>query len=115
MEVTFSTQQLQRICQSAREMRRAYGTTCAQNLMLRLTELRAAPSLEDLRSLGGRCRELDGKRAGQFSVEVSDTRQLVFSPTQSGRRGSGLKWRSVEVIEVIEILELQAQKGGARR
>lgn len=115
MEVTFRNPQLQRICQSASEMRRAYGKACAQSLMLRLTELRAAPSLADLRHLGGGCRELRGRRAGQLSVEISDERQLLFLPAQDKRPGSTLAWSSVEAIEVIEIREDRDQKGGARR
>jgi toxin HigB-1 len=114
LEITFRNQQLQRICQSAREMRRAYGAPCAEKLMLRLTELRAAPSLEDLRSLGGRCRELRGRRSGHLSLDIADEWRLVFLPAPRGKHGSTLTWGSVEAIEVIEIVD-QVQKGGARR
>jgi proteic killer suppression protein len=107
MEVTFSSRRLQRTCESAKEMRRAYGTACAKRLMLRLTELRAATCLEDLRRLGGRCHELDAERLGQLAVELPNGRRLVFVPAGAAaqkRRRRSLDWSAVDAIEVIEIV-----------
>jgi proteic killer suppression protein len=108
MEVTFGTRQLQRTCESANEMRRTYGAACAKKLMLRLTELRAAPCLDDLRQLGGRCHELDAGRAGQLAVDLSKGWRLVFAPAAArppkGRRRQ-LDWRAIDAIEVIEIVD----------
>jgi proteic killer suppression protein len=108
MEVTFGTRQLQRTCESASEMRRTYGAACAKKLMLRLTELRAAPCLDDLRQLGGRCQELDAGRYGELALDLSKGRRLVFAPTAAtspkGRRRP-LDWRGINAVEVIEIAD----------
>jgi proteic killer suppression protein len=107
MEVSFGTQRLQRTCESAIDMRRTYGSGCATKLMLRLTELRSAPTLEDLRHLGGRCHELDDARTGYLAVDLGDGRTLVFRPAGGWprRKGRGARdWRSVDAIEVIEIV-----------
>jgi plasmid maintenance system killer protein len=89
-------------------MRRAYGAACAKKLMLQLTELRAAPCLDDLRQLGGRCHELDAGRAGQLAVDLSEGRRLVFAPKPAkppkGRRRP-LDWQSIDAIEVIKIVD----------
>jgi toxin HigB-1 len=108
MEITFGTRRLQRTCESATEMRRAYGPVCARKLMLRLIELRAAPCLEDLRRLGGRCHELDADRAGQLAVDLPKGRRLVFVPsagTPRKGRGRALDWTAIDAVEVIEILD----------
>jgi len=115
VEITFRHPHLQRTCQSASEMRRAYGATCANKLMSRLLDLRPAPSLEDLRSLQGRCRELRGRRSGQLAVDISDGRRLVFSPVPGRVDDAALVWGAVQAIEVLEVLESQPKRGGASR
>jgi proteic killer suppression protein len=107
MEVTFSSRRLQQTCESATEMRRVYGAACAKKLMLRLTELRAATCLGDLRRLGGRCHELDAERVGQLAVELPSGRHLVFVPArvvERERRRRTLDWSAVDAIELIEIV-----------
>jgi proteic killer suppression protein len=108
VEVSFASLRLRRVCESAKNLQRAYGKPCAKKLMARLADLRAAPNLEDLRRLPGRCHELDGDRAGQLALDLPDGRRLVFEPTENPhpvKEDGGLDWRRVEAIRVIEIVD----------
>ena len=108
VEVSFSSPRLRRACESAADLQRAYGKPCAKRLMARLADLRAAPTLDDLRRLPGRCHELDGDRAGQLALDLPDGRRLVFEPTENPspmKEDGGLDWRRVDAIRVIEIAD----------
>lgn len=108
MDVSFASKRLKRICESDKDLQRAYGKGCAKKLMGRLSDLRAAHSLEDLRQLPGHCHELDGERKGQLAIEIAGGWRLVLTPTGGwpGRKSGGSHvWDSVEAVTVIEIVD----------
>jgi proteic killer suppression protein len=114
MDLSFRTSRLRKVCQSDKELRRAHGEDCARKLMARLAELRAAPQLEELRNLPGRCHELDGKRKGQLAVELIGGKRLVFEPTNAAaatNEDGGLDWNQVEAVRVIDIVDYHKKKG----
>ena len=53
MDVSFSTAKLAKICSSEKKVRGEYGPRMAALIQQRLTELRAADTLEDMRHLPG--------------------------------------------------------------
>jgi proteic killer suppression protein len=114
VDVLFGTTRLRKVCESDKESRRAHGQDCAKRLMARLADLRAAPSLQELRHLPGRCHELDGNRKGQLAIELSDGKRLVLEPADAAAAtgaDGGLEWALVDAVRVLEIVDYH-KKGG---
>jgi proteic killer suppression protein len=107
VELTFATVRLERLFESQRELHRIHGSRCAKKLMTRLADLRAAPALDELRRLPGRCHELDGNRRGQLALELEGGKRLVFSPNGSDihRADGGLDWVLVESVCVLGVVD----------
>lgn len=109
MEIEFSTRKLQKICNSAREMRRKVGEHMARILQRRLAELHAADTLEDMRRLpGARCHELAGDRQGECSVDLVHPYRLIFVPDHDPvptKPDGGLDRERVTRIRVTEIVD----------
>jgi hypothetical protein len=84
------------------------GDEAARELRAHLATLRAAASLEDLRNLPGRCRELDGRRSGQLALTMAAGHQLVFEPTHAGNPGGHqMVWSEITAIRIVEVVERQ--------
>jgi toxin HigB-1 len=107
MRVSFADPKLQHVCQSERELRRAYGKPCATKVMTRLTDLRAAASLGHVRNMPGRCHELDGPRKGQLGISLAGGRRLVLEPADGWPKGKGsgdAVWGQIDSVRVLEIV-----------
>lgn len=108
MEVLFADQKVQRVCSNERRLTAQYGKVGAKKVSLRLQQLSAAATLEDMRNLPGRCHELTDNREGQLAVDLDHPRRLVFKPTLNpapSKPDGGLDWDAVESITVIEIVD----------
>lgn len=108
MQVSFANRKLQTVCESERELRRAYGNDCAGKVMARLTDLRAAGTLAHVRNLPGRCHELDGARKGQLAILLARGRRLILEPEDGwpkGKRTGDEAWSQVEAVRVLEIVD----------
>ena len=83
-------------------MRGKLGPRMADKLQLRLTQLSAVESLEDLRLLPrARCHELTGNLDGWIAVDLEHPDRLVFSPTNDPipqKEDGGLNWSGVTAI-----------------
>jgi toxin HigB-1 len=115
VDVSFRTSALRKVCESDKESRRAHGQDCAKKLVARLADLRAAPSLAELRHLPGRCHELDGSRKGQLAVKLVGGKRLVFEPVDAAAAANddgGLDWALVEAVRVVEIVDYHKKKKG---
>ena len=108
MEISFASRKLQKVCESEKELKRAYGRDCARKVMSRLSDLRAAATLEEMRHLPGRCHELTGDRAGQLGIDLAGGRRLVIAPAGGWPaekvRGAHV-WAEVEAVQVLEIVD----------
>lgn len=104
MDIAFDHPQLQRLCCSAKKLQQALGEEAARDAAAQLASLRAAASLEDLRHLPGRCRELDDARSGQMAVTLAGDKLLIFAPEPPPRlRGAQLIWSEVTSIRILEV------------
>ena len=107
MDIIFKTKKFMKQCNSKNLLVRAYGPRCAELIRRRLDEIRAADTLETLRSLPqARCHELKGNRAGQLSVDLVHPYRLVFEPLmdQSNQKSKGgLDWSSITAVEIIGV------------
>ncbi len=106
MEVFFKTKKLEGVLGCEKNRTREYGAQAAKALVLRLSQLAAAETLHTLRSLPGRCHELQGDRAGQLAVDVSGGLRLIFKPKKNPpptKPDGGLDWTAVTSIEILEV------------
>src|SRR6266700_1148629 len=92
------------------EMKRLVRRHNAQRAKLirrRLDELRAAPCLDVMRYLPGRCHELKGNRAGQLSVDLDGPYRLLFSPAHvpiPTKPDGGMDWEQVTAIILVGVV-----------
>jgi proteic killer suppression protein len=108
VEITFANSRLQQTCESEQALKRAFGNDCAKKIMARLSDLRAAQSLEVMRALPGRCHELQGDRSGQLALDVSGGRRLVLEPVggwPEGKKKGQHVWADIEAVEIVEIAD----------
>lgn len=109
MEICFSSKKLQKVCNSVKEMRVAFGKPLAERLQQRLAELRAADTLEDISRLPpARCHELSQDRKGQLAIDLVHPKRLIFEPDHNPlpyKSDGGLDWSNVTRIRVIEIID----------
>lgn len=87
---------------------RAWGAVGAKKVTLRLQQMQAAGTLEDMRDLPGRCHELGEDRAGTLAVDVHHPFRLVFRPTDDSppkKPDGGLDWSQVDRLTILEITD----------
>ena len=109
MEISFAASKLAKLCNSQQEMRGKLGPRCAERLQQRLEELRAAATLDDMRSLpGARCHELTQDRKGQLAVDLVHPLRLVFEPANDpvpAKADGGVDWSKVTEIVILEVVD----------
>src|SRR4051812_47530903 len=99
VDVAFENRRLHRLCASAEELRRALGGRGERRLRAHIKSLLAAESLEEFRSLPGRCCELPG---GRYALELGEGKRLTFRCAGSD---DGVVWAAVRSIVLIDIEE----------
>lgn len=109
MEIQFRSAKIAKLCNSEKEMRSKLGQRNAERLQQRLAELRAAVTLEDMRSFpAARCHELTQDRDGQLAVDLVHPKRLIFEPADDPlpqKPDGGLDWTKVTRITVLEVVD----------
>lgn len=108
MEICFADAALARTCSDKRLRVRAWGQVGGKKVALRLQQLQAAGSLEDMRALPGRCHELAGDLAGSLAVDVRHPLRMVFRPTENPpprKPDGGLDWGAIDQITIVEVID----------
>lgn len=104
MKITFSSAKLSKLCNSAKKLKGKFGPRMAALIQQRLSELKAADTLEDMRHLpGARCHELTGNLKGYLAVDLVHPDRLVFRPDHDPipeLPSGGLDWNQVTDIEI---------------
>lgn len=105
MEISFKKAKLKKQCNDDREAKKQFGTVMAKKLKRRMDDLKAAPTLEEMRNLPGRCHELKGDRDGQLSLDLEGQWRLIFEPAEpySSKDDGGLDWKTVLNIKVLGV------------
>lgn len=82
MEVIYRTKNLERICTEFNVTRRHYGKDIAKKIHLRIKQLKAAKSIDEIMLLPypiGRCHPLHGDREGQYAMDLAQPHRLIFT------------------------------------
>ena len=86
---------------------RSHNLQRAKLIRRRLDDLKAAPALEVMRNLPGRCHELKGDRLGQLSIDLDGPYRLLFTPAHNPRPeklDGGLDWTRVTAIILVGVV-----------
>ena len=106
MDVTFTDKKLEQCSEDGRYCIKYLGSKRAKVFMTRITNLKNAESLEDVRYLPGKFHELVGDRKGQWACDLDQPYRLIFEPheepipTDENGKYIWLEIRGVEVIEI---------------
>lgn len=108
MLIHFRNNKLQKEFSSERELTRFYGVERGRMLVRRVSELKAARCLADLRLLPQlRANELLGERKGQVSITVDPEHSLIFlianEPVPRAKDGE-LDWNLVTEVTIFEVV-----------
>ncbi len=107
MQVLFETRSVEKRLATRKARVREFGEPVANKLDLRLSQLNAANTLEEMRSLG-RTHELSGDRRGHLAIDVTRNLRLVFEPANEplpARSDGGLDWARVTSIRIKEVTD----------
>jgi plasmid maintenance system killer protein len=107
MKLNYKNKKLAKTVASLRDIAATYGTR-AKLVILRKSDLEAAPNLETMRSLGGDCHELVGNLKGKLAVSISGNHRIIFEPANEPlpvKVDGGLDWTKVTEITIIDIGE----------
>lgn len=109
MDISFADRKLLKCANDHRTAVKTLGTQRAERFLKRLTELRAAACLADIRLLPqAKFHSLTGNRAGQISCNLDHPYRMIFLPAHHPLPllvDGGLDWSQVTAVEVIEIVD----------
>ena len=109
IQVWYRTNKLKKIASNQKKRLKELGEIRAKNFEKRISELKAANCLEDLRYLPqAGIHELTGNRKGQFAANLSGNYRLIFEPMNDPepRKGDGgWDWTAITIVEITEITD----------
>ena len=85
-----------------------HGAARAKLIARRLSNLRAADTLADMRHFPGRCHELREDRRGQLALSLDGPYRLIFEPADDPvpcLPGENLDWAHVTTIRILEVVD----------
>ncbi|MDE0291953.1 MAG: killer suppression protein HigA [Candidatus Dadabacteria bacterium] len=104
MDISFLDSDLKKLCEDSKYASRKLGSASARKLQTRLADLDAAAKLGDVTV--GRPHPLKGDRIGEFALDLSGGRSLVFKscddPAPLNADGD-MEWREVKSIRIVFI------------
>jgi toxin HigB-1 len=113
VKITFATRKLEKLANDDRRLVKEFGKLRADKIKVRLSQLRFANTLEDVRNLPGNYHELTGNRKGQWACDLDQPYRLVFTPHENpipvDEHGRYV-WMEINGVEVIEIVNYHKEK-----
>ena len=106
MQVSFTDERLAVSCSDSRKRKSIHGINRGKKIGIRLDDLKAAESLQDMRSLPGKCHELKGDRSGTLALPLDGLYRLIIEPDHDPlpmKEDGGLDWHQVTRVTVIRI------------
>ncbi len=106
MDIQFESSKAAEQYNNLKRLVRLHNLQRAKLIRRRLDDLRAAPDLEAMHNLPGRCHELKGDRALQLSVDLDGPYRLIFYPAHNPvplKPDGGLDWKKVTAVVIKEV------------
>ena len=96
MEVQYKNNKIRKVCTNANTARKEYGNTMAEKIHMRIDQIAAADSVEQLVLYHiGRCHRLQGDRYGQYAMDLLHPYRMIF--LQIGNE--------IQIAEIQEIVD----------
>ncbi len=111
LDINFNDNKFEKQCNINSLLVQKQGPIRAKKIRLRLDDLRAAISLQDMKYVGGRCHELIGDRIGQLSLDLDHPYRLIFIPGNNPvprLPDGGLDWKNITSVLIIGIEDTHA-------
>lgn len=106
MDITFSNHKLLKMANDKNLAIRKLGPVRAKLFNVRLDDMDAATTLEDVRHLPGNYHELKADRKGEWACDLDQPYRLVFKPHEdpipTDENGKYI-WIEITGVEIIEI------------
>lgn len=99
LEIRFKDKKIRELCEKRAVANKKLGADCARKLYTRLSEVEAACRVTELAA--GHPHPLSGDRAGQFALDLTGGRRLVFAPAQApppAQADGSTDWSQVTII-----------------
>lgn len=108
MDIKFDDKKLRKLANDPRKCKQEMGERRATLFLKRLTDLRDAETLEDIRHLPGRYHELKEKRKGEWACDLDHPYRLIFIPQENPiptNEDGQYIWFEIVGVEIIEIVD----------
>jgi len=106
MNLSFKNKKMEKLASDYRKCQKDMGQQRAKLFQIRLGDLYAATTLEDVRYLPGNYHELTGNRKGQWACDLDHPYRLIFEPCEdpipTDKDGKFI-WLKIKGVEIIEI------------
>lgn len=113
MEITFTDKKLEKLANDDRKLVMKFGKFRAEKIKARLTQLRFANTLEDVRNLPGNYHELTNDRKGQWACDLDQPYRLVFMPHENpipANENGQFIWLEITGVEIIEMINYHKER-----
>ena len=108
MDIKFGQKKVRKVAEDPKKCKQEMGERRANLFFKRLTDLRDAETLEDVRHLPGRYHELKETRKGQWACDLDHPYRLILKPQEipipTNDDGQYI-WFEIIGIEIIEIVD----------
>ncbi|HJF86363.1 MAG TPA: type II toxin-antitoxin system RelE/ParE family toxin [Companilactobacillus farciminis] len=96
MKILFGNKKIERICTQNDFALRKFGLDMSEKIEQRISELMSFETVNQLIYFSvGRCHPLQGKRKGQYAMDLVHPYRLIFVKKES----------KVEIVQIIEIVD----------
>ncbi len=108
MDISFNNSNLKKYANNQTKGIKALGKIRYKRFKMRLDQLKASKTLEDLRYQAGRFHELKGERKGQWACDLDHPYRLIFKPQEEPiptDEGGCFIWIEIIAVEILEITD----------
>ncbi len=108
MKIDFLSTKDKAFFENSKQVAKTYGPESDKKFKIRMDDLDAARSMEDMRNLSGHWEELKKDRAGQFSARLHGGWRLIVKPQKQPpaiKSDGGLDWRAIDSIYIVEVVD----------
>jgi proteic killer suppression protein len=103
VDILFESDAAAQLYNNSKRLVHLHNVQRAKLIRRRLDDLRAAPNLETMRSLPGRCHELKWSRAFELSIDLDGPYRLILYPAHNPatlKPDGGLDWKKVMAVTI---------------
>jgi proteic killer suppression protein len=113
VDISFANKELGKWANDDRKALKEMGKVRADLYKKRLSQLKAADSLEDLRHVAGNYHELTNNRKAQWACDLDQPYRLIFKPQEIpipiNEDGQYL-WEQIKAVEIIEVVNYHKER-----